>query len=208
MSNSKNEYARKHKKNSLLGSITAEMDTKGEVKGSVIETFKDLVIGVVGGGLIGSAIGKYSLLAGAALTGVGYYVKNKLTTTIGFGMMAANGFQKKTDEVSGLDGETAGLEGAKERILTFKETFSQKLFLDKLIKKKPESGTNGVGEVQYFVYPNLEGKELDMSALERLENQVAQSGMEYSKHLQDSESTGEIGEIGEVGGIDLSEKIY
>ena len=208
MSNSKNEYARKHKKNSLLGSITAEMDTKGEVKGSVIETFKDLVIGVVGGGLIGSAIGKYSLLAGAALTGVGYYVKNKLTTTIGFGMMAANGFQKKTDEVSGLDGETAGLEGAKERILTFKETFSQKLFLDKLIKKNPESGTNGVGEVQYFVYPNLEGKELDMSALERLENQVAQSGMEYSKHLQGSESTGEIGEIGEVGGIDLSEKIY
>lgn len=211
MSNNKNVYARKHKKNSLLGNITAEMETKGDGKASAIETFKDLVIGVVGGGLVGSAIGKYSLLAGAAVTGTGYYIKNKLVTSLGFGMMAANGFQKKEDSVSGLDGETAGLEGAKERVLAFKDTFSQKLFLDKLVKKKPESGTNGVGEVQYFVYPNqnLEGKELDMSALERLENQVAQSGMEYGKHLQSGESEDEsTGEIGEVGQIDLSEEIY
>ena len=52
-----------------------------------------------------------------------------------------------------------------------------------LLKEKTEEGTKGVGAVETYTYPQ-ENKELDFSALNRLENQILQSGAEYQKSVQ------------------------
>ena len=160
----KNSYAKAAQKKSLLGEITADLETKGDIKNTAIETLKDVVIGVVAGGVAGSAIGRASLLIGAAVTGLGHYYKSRLASVFGIGMMAANGFQQTDTQMKGTpkEGMEGALEGAKERMMNFKDTFSQKLFLDKVLKskevKKEEETTKGIGEVQYFTYP--ENKEL------------------------------------------------
>ena len=94
----KNQYQKRSRKKSLLGEIVETQETKGDVKGSLIETGKDLVIGVIGGGIVGALIGKTSLLIGAAVTGIGHYANNRLASIFGFGMMASNGFQPKKME--------------------------------------------------------------------------------------------------------------
>jgi hypothetical protein len=107
------------------------------------------------------------------------------------------------------DGLEGVLEGAKERVMNFKDTFGQKLFLDKVLKskeqKKEEETTKGVGEVQYFTYPENkelgEGKELDLTALDRLEKQVIESGNSFSK------GTGNL-PAQEMGEIDPSEQNF
>jgi hypothetical protein len=182
---SKNHYRRQAEKESLLGSITKELPTEGNVKNSAIETVKDIVIGVVAGGVTGSAIGRASFLIGAAVSGLGHYYKHRLASIFGVGMMAANGFQ--SSGVNGL-GEPEGFEGVKERVMNFKDTFSQKLYLDKLPmlkSKQKKEATNGMGDVQYFTYP--ESKELlgegspDLTSLDRIEKQIADSAASFSQ---------------------------
>jgi len=192
---SKNSLERAAQKKSMLGEITADLETKGDIKNTAIETLKDVVIGVVAGGVAGSAIGRASLIIGAAVTGIGHYYKSRLASVFGVGMMAANGFQPSaTTPLKGTpkEGLEGTLEGAKDRVMNFKETFGQKLFLDKIMKPKApaetkEETTKAVGEVQYFTYPeNKElgestATELDLTALDRLEKQVVKSGDEFSK---------------------------
>lgn len=170
-------------KRALHGTDTAKT-TGVKVKESVIQTGKDLLIGVIGGGIAGAVIGKPSLLIGVGITGYGHYAKKPTLTTFGIGMMAASGFNAGTT-TQGIDGFSA--EDVKARIKSFKESFASKLFLDKIIKKKTEDGANGVGAVQYYDYPH-ENKELDFSALDRLQNQIVQSGIDYKKTMQGLES--------------------
>ncbi len=208
---SKNSYERASQKKSLLGEITKDLDTKGDIKNSAIETVKDVVIGVVAGGVAGSAIGRASLIIGAAVTGLGHYYKSRLASVFGIGMMAANGFQQTDSQMKGTpkEGLEGTLEGAKERVMNFKDTFSQKLFLDKIMKskeqKKEEETAKGIGEVQYFTYPENkelgEGKELDLTALDRLEKQVIESGNSFSN------GTGNL-PAQEMGEIDPSEQNF
>jgi hypothetical protein len=210
MDKKKNHYERQAQKKSLLGSITKDLDTKGDVKNSAIETLKDLVVGVIGGGVVGAALGRASLAVGAVVTGIGHYAKSRLASIFGVGMMASGGFQKQ-EAVSGTE-STGVLDGVKERVQGFKESLSQKLFLDKILKsKKQDAGaTNGMGEVQYFVYPpskELEGatdNELDMTALERIERQVAESGEEFTRNQQMKG----ILPADEMGSLDSEERIY
>lgn len=166
----KNRYSSKSKKKSFLAGINSGLPTKGNVKNTVLETGKDLLVGVIGGGLVGAAIGKPSLMIGTLVTGVGHYMDNRLATLFGIGIMASNGFQKG-QTVSGLE----GLDGVKERLQVYKDTFSEKLYLDKIIRKKA-AGTSGFGDVQYFSYPNeING---DLAALDTIEQQLAESGMQ------------------------------
>ena len=177
----KSKYKRKR---ALHGTDTAKT-TGVKVKDSLIQTGKDLLIGVIGGGIAGAVIGKSSLLIGAGVTGYGHFAKKPTLTTFGIGMMAASGFNAGTNTTNGIDGFSA--EDVKARIMNFKDSFTSKLFLDKIIKKKTEDGANGVGAVQYYDYPN-DNKELDFSALDRLQNQVVQSGIDYKKSMQGIES--------------------
>lgn len=204
---SKNSYERAAHKKSLLGGITKDLDTKGDIKNSAIETLKDVVIGVVAGGVAGSAIGRASLIIGAAVTGVAHYYGNRLGSIFGMGMMASNGFQQTNEQMKGTpkEGLEGMIEGAKERVMNFKDTFQQKLFLDKVLKKdeKKEEGTKGVGDVQYFTYPEnkeLGESELDMTALDRLEKQIENSGSAFSK-MSGTENSDEM----EFGDNDPSE---
>jgi hypothetical protein len=140
METKKTAYEKKAKKKNLLSSITSDLETHHDVKNTAIETGKDVVVGVLGGGVVGSAIGRASLLIGVAVTAVGHYTKSRLASIFGIGMMAANGFQKSDSSVSGLEGNM--IDDAKERVITFKDNFSQKLYLDKIPKiKKPEKET-------------------------------------------------------------------
>lgn len=176
---SKSKYKRKR---ALHGTETAKA-TGVKVKESAIQTGKDLLIGVIGGGIAGAVIGKPSLLIGIGVTGYGHFANKPTLSTFGIGMMASSGFTAQG--TNGVDGFSA--EDVKARIMSFKDSIASKLFLDKIIKKKPEENTNGVGAVQYYEYPN-ENKELDFSALDRLHNQVVQSGIDYKKSMQGIES--------------------
>jgi hypothetical protein len=175
MAKKKNQYKSNARKKNFLKGMNEELPTKGNVKNTVLETGKDLLVAVLGGGLIGSAIGRPSLAIGLVTTGTGHYTQNRLLTLLGIGMMAANGFQKGK-AVNGLE----GLDGVKERLMAYKENFSEKLYLDKIIKKKSAAAaTNGIGELQYFNYNNdLSG---GLNALESIENQLIESGMQFQQ---------------------------
>ena len=171
MSKKKNRYSQKAKKKHFLSGMNEELPTKGNAKNTLLETGKDILIGVLGGGLIGAVIGKPSLAVGIITTGAGHYTDNKLIQLLGIGMMAANGFQK-SGAVSGLE----GLAGVKERLQAYKESMSEKFYLDKILKKK--GATNGIGELQYFSYPgsSVNG---ELAALDDIENQLAESAMQF-----------------------------
>src|SRR5258708_16117902 len=88
---------------------------------TAVETGKDLLIGVVGGGLAGAAIGKSSLLAGILVTGAGHYMNNRYVQLVGLGMMASNGFQRSPSGTNGLDA-TAEINN---RLIPSKNSFPQ-----------------------------------------------------------------------------------
>lgn len=185
----KSKYKRKR---ALHGAVTADKTVSEKVKDSAIQTGKDLLIGVIGGGIAGAVIGKSSLLIGAAVTGYGHYSQKPTVATFGIGMMAASGFNAGTNSTQGIDGFSK--EDVKARLMNFKDSFTSKLFLDKVFKKKEQSGqeektdtsTKGVGEVDDYTSTNP-NKELDFSALNRLENQILKSGAEYQKSIQGME---------------------
>lgn len=177
----------KKKKRGLHGTSTSKT-TGAKVKDSAIQTGKDLLIGVIGGGIAGAVIGKPSLLIGAGVTGYGHYANKPTLTIFGIGMMASGGINAKVNGTQGINGFSK--EDMKARIMSFKDSIVAKLFLDKIIKKKNtgESAANGIGAVQYFTYPN-QNKELDFSALDHLEKQIQQSGAEYQKSIRGMEDT-------------------
>lgn len=195
MAKKKSKVQANAKKKKFLQGFTQPLDTKSNVQNSLLETGKDLIIGVVGGGFAGAAIGKPSLLIGIAITGTGHFMNNRLLTSLGMGMMASNGFQSKS--LKGVD----GIEDMKERLETYKNSFLEKTYVDKIkvLQKGKEKATDGVGEVQYFTYPQnlLEGVTDEMDALNRIENHIANQG------LQRSQITG----ITEIEGLDEIEPL-
>ena len=197
MAKKKNRFKASATKNKMMAGNAQPLDTKGKPINSLLETGKDLLIGVVGGGFAGAAMGKPSLIIGIVTTGVGHYMNNRLLASLGMGMMASNGFQTKT--VSGVD----GLDGVKERMKAYKDSFIEKTYIDKLkaIQAGKSKGTNGMGEVQYFTYPQnmLEGATDDFSLLNQIENQIANTGLQYSN----------VNGLDEIGSMDdFSEAIY
>jgi hypothetical protein len=184
----KKQYSKKAKRKGFLEGFGSQLNARGSVKNTALETGKDILIGVLGGGLIGAAIGKPSLIVGIVTTGVGHYSGNKLTQLLGIGIMAANGFQKNTT-VSGLE----GMDGVKERVQAFKQSLSDKFYLDK-IKKKTSSGTSGFGDLQYFSYPNG-----DLAALDAIEGQLSDSAMQFQG--------GELPEL-EIGQLDMEDRLF
>lgn len=200
MSKKKSTKASKAKKAHVLA-IAQELDTKGDAKNSAIESVKDLVVGVIGGGLAGAAVGKPSLLVGFGTSLIGHYMGSSMATSFGLGMMASGGYQISSGAVNGL----SGLDGAKERMKAFGTNIKQRLYLDKIIKPKEESkekeeGTNGVGSVQYFKYPQKETQELDMSGLDEIENAIARSGEQFQQKQMS-------GTYDEVSGLE-EDKLY
>ncbi|MHB8260462.1 MAG: hypothetical protein ACYDCN_08515 [Bacteroidia bacterium] len=172
---------RKHKpknKKALHGTgVPAGFNAK--IKESAIETGKDILIGVIGGGVTGLVLGKTSLLIGAAVTGYGHFENKPFFKTFGLGMMMGGG-ASAANSMSGLG--TASAEEIKARIVSFKDSFLNKLYLDKLFPKTVETpakpAVNGLGE-----------GELDFSELTKLEQKLLQSGQDFQKKNEGANKT-------------------
>jgi len=176
MSNTKNAYAQKAKRRKLV-ELTKKLETKNNLKNSAIETGKDLVVGAVIGGTAGALVGKPSLLVGIGVTLAGHYFGHPLATSFGVGMMASGGYQIGQAAMNGTDG-LEGMDAVKARFKAFTQNLKERLYIDKIIKPKPaattNTGTAGLGEVQYFRYPAQEtvnGPD-DFSGLDAIENQL------------------------------------
>lgn len=191
----KGRYTKKGKRQTMMQGFGSDLKTEGNIKNTAIETGKGILVGVLGGGLLGAAIGKPSFVVGILTTGVGHYSGNKLTQMLGIGMMAANGFIKTNATVSGIE----GLDGVKERLQAFKENFSEKLYLDKLKMKGINDGsTSGFGGLQYFSYPNQ-----DLAALDAIENQLTDSAMQFQGGLPESD----FGQV-DMGDVSMEERLF
>jgi hypothetical protein len=200
MAKSKNSYQKAALKKTLSG--TEDGTTGEKMKDAATELGKDIVVGVIGGGVAGAALGRLSFLVGAAVSGVGHFAKSRIASALGLGMMASGTYQT----VSGMNGKPAeGLDGVKERLLALKDDMKKRIFLDKVLKAKEkkdektdENGTNGLGQVQYFLYPNTEESvgELDFSSLDKIHQSI-----------QNNATNGLNGEE-EMGIVEPSEKIY
>jgi len=207
----KNSYEKKAQKKQLLEGVAAE-HAKGNLKKTALETGRDILIGAVGGSLAGAVLGRSSFLVGIAVTGVGHYMGSNGAAAFGVGMMASGGYQAVAGAMNGTEKE--GFEGVKDRMAAFKEEFKRKLFLDKIIKskkkedEKSDEGANGMGEVQYFTYPNgkeLEGAADHLDTLNRIEKQVAESAQQFE--AKQSVSGGMNGQE-EIGMMDVSEQNF
>lgn len=206
----KNSYVKKAQKKQVLDGVAAE-HAKGDLKKTAMETGRDILIGAVGGGLAGAVLGRSSFLVGIAVTGVGHYMGSNGAAAFGVGMMASGGYQAVAGAMNGTEKE--GFEGVKERMSAFKEEFKRKLFLDKIIKgkkkedeKSDEQTTNGMGDVQYFTYPNgkeLEGAADHLKVLDEIEKKVEASAKQF-----ETKNSVSGGMNGEMGMMDVSEQNF
>lgn len=214
MGKNKNSYQKAALKKTLSG--TADASTGAKVKDAATELGKDLVVGVIGGGIAGAVLGRLSFVVGAAVTGVGHYAKSRIASALGLGMMASGTYQA----MSGMNGKPAsGLNGIKERLLALKDDMKKRIFLDKVLKakekkeEKTDEGTNGLGQVQYFVHPNSEESmgAIEMNELDKIQKQIQESGMKYNQvtGVEVDLLSGEEDLNGsEMGEVDPSEKNY
>ena len=178
----KNKQANKAK----VSALVHKLETKGSAKNSAIESLKDLVVGVVGGGLAGAAFGKPSLLFGLGTSLIGHYMGSSTATSFGLGMMASGGYQI-TSGTNGVNGLGA-VDAAKERIKAFGKNLKARFYIDKIIKpKKKDEGTDGMGNVQYFKYPSDE-KALDLGALNSIEDQITREAEKQMSGADDDVS--------------------
>ncbi|QHS60825.1 hypothetical protein [Chitinophaga agri] len=187
----KNRYQKAATKQATLAKLSSRLDTKGDIKHSAMETGKDLLIGVLGGGLVAALIGKPAFLVGLGVTGIGHFAGNTLASTFGLGMMAGGNIVGGS--ISGVD----GLDGAKERVQAFKDSMLQRTYLDKFVKKDAVNGT--VGALQYFDYSQMSGASdnpelYGMGALDEIEQSLADVGL---ARLQGAEDIGVIGSLSE-----------
>lgn len=144
---------------------------------------------------LGAAFGKHSFFMGIPIVLLGAYKKNLYIIAAGTGMMLSNGFQKPasaaptTQGIDGFDFKKIAAD-AKDRVGTFFENFKEKLYLPKSQPQATETTTEGLGEdqVTYFVNP-YSNKELDMSAIDRIQEQIAKmnesgaSGLEVDREF-------------------------
>lgn len=164
------------KQNALTGTgnVMEHPVAQAVAKGGLV-----LLTAIAAGGA-GAALGKHSLIAGVPVTLVGFHKKNPYIIAAGLGLTLSNGFQnqnKTATNVQGVDGFDLKqvAEGAKDRVGTFFKNFSEKLYLD---KGEPSAtaglaGDNKEDQVTYFVNPYNDSKELDMSAIDRIQEQIA-----------------------------------
>lgn len=167
----KNQYQQKAKKKSIMEGFNNPDATKGDWQSTLALTGVTVLV-ALGGGVAGAALGKPALLVGAGVTGAGHYTGNRLATMLGLSMMASGGFLSGNKTVNGIK----GLDGAKERIKQFKYELTQKLYLDKIKKKKPDEGKKavaGMGTVQYFNYPELAAYYNNNANLDIIEAQIS-----------------------------------
>ncbi len=165
------------KSHSLFG-ITSE------AKSSYMDTAKEgglILLAAIAASGAGAAIGKHSLIAGVPLTLIGIHRKNKYLIAAGLGLALSNGFQKQnqSQSVQGVNGFDLKqmAQGAKDRVGTFFENFKGKFYLSPATVATATDGLeeeNKDEQVSYFVNPYNGAGELDTSAIDRVQEQIAE----------------------------------
>jgi len=124
-------------KNKTIKNKSEESETKPEKwKDTAKDVGTDLVVGVLGGGLVAAAIGKPAFLVGLAISSYGHYSENKNISALGLGMMASG-------TMTAINGKT-GAPTLSERLNEFKEELKRKLFIDKIFVSDKKSTVNGI----------------------------------------------------------------
>lgn len=163
-----------------------------------------LVAGI-SGGFAGAAMGRWSILGGILATGTGEVIGSPELTSFGVGMMASNLIP--AEGLGATEEKKSGFAKMKDRMKTYGKGIMQKFYLDKVIKKKPTTATttqtatttanttttqsettSGIGEVQYFKYPQSEPDEMDLRELEKYENEIKKSAETF---VQENETSAE-----------------
>jgi hypothetical protein len=171
MGRKRRKSKRKHHRKSFgLSGISGAMEHP--VVGTIAKGGLVLLAAIAAGGA-GAALGKHSLIAGVPVTLIGFHKKNPYLIAAGLGLTLSNGFQlanqaAPVQAVEGFDMKQIA-EQAKDRVGTFFKNFSEKLYIS-----KPVEGLEGSDQVTYFVNPYNSAKELDMSAIDRVQEQIAQ----------------------------------
>ncbi len=127
---SKRQFVNQTKKNATQKTGQTENSSE-KWKDTAKGVGTDLVVGVLGGGLVAAAIGKPALLVGLAISGYGHYAQNKMISALGLGIMASG-------TMSALNSKAVA-PTLNERVRAFGEELKRKLFLDKLLKTKVEN---------------------------------------------------------------------
>ncbi|HTA27890.1 MAG TPA: hypothetical protein VK809_08880 [Bacteroidia bacterium] len=212
-----NQYKKKAKKKHLLGETTATSHHDKTMKESALDTAKNTPIDIgaaIGGGFVGSAIGKPSLVTGAIISGLSHFFKNKLGSMSRIGSMfgvgiMAGGFAKSSGGVSGTDDKKKSGEAAKERMKSYGEDLKQRLYLDKIPStkktedKKTENKksstekeeTKPVNGTENFYYPETEPRsknEMDLSALEEFQEELQVSANHHREKRKKEHEGGEV----------------
>ncbi len=180
----KRNNRKKNKPKGLFGAPSASANKK-----AIGDTLKEgglILLSAIAAGGAGAAVGRHSLLVGLPVTLLGIYKNNKYVTAAGLGLVLSNGFQLKkqaqtTEGVDGFDLKMLAIE-AKDRVGTFFQNFSEKLYLP-----KGSEGTNGLGEddqVTYFINPHSD-KEIDMTAIDRIQEQIADMNKPMNGNLNE-----------------------
>lgn len=173
---------RKSKRRTKGAGLPGEVAALTKKHGLGMSTKEGLLLAVtsIAAAGAGAALGKHSLLPGLALTIWGVHKQNKFLTAAGLGVSVTSGYKsltsgRATTGMEGLDAKTAITE-AKDRVTNFFQNFSEKLYLP---KSSPETVNGLAGEeepVTYFVNPYSRPKELDMSAIDKIQAQIAEMG--------------------------------
>lgn len=157
-----------------LKSKFLEEKSEGDLKNSGLKTLADIGLSVIVGGGLGAVIGKPAFLIGLGGTFAGHYTGINWITPIGVGMMASSNLIGG-DSVSGFD-----LQGAKDRLLNFKDSLLHRTYLDKVIKKPSSENTNGEGT------SGLGNVNEYNKALNDIEAQLVQSAMDFQRSKGES----------------------
>jgi hypothetical protein len=131
-------YDLRSKRRALAGdAFISETKPNNKFKTTAEGMGRDVLIGVLGGGLASALLGKYSFIIGLGVAGFGHYSENKALSALGLGMMASGTFMALTGKKQ--DEKKPKSDRIKERLEAFKEELKQKFFLDKILtEKQPE----------------------------------------------------------------------
>ena len=137
---------------------------------------------LIGGGFLGNVIGKPSVAIAMPILLYGVWQKKTWLLQLGGGMCLGYSVKREPAQATQTDSEVNGFdikqiaEGAKGRAMDFFHSFAEKLYIPASVLPSGSSGETTQGlddQVTYFVNP-YGNKELDMSALDKVQEQIAQ----------------------------------
>jgi len=178
--------------------LLEDIPTKGDMGNTLIKTFSQVTVGVIGGGLLSALIGKPSFLLGLGTAGLGNYFGSSWAAPLGIGMMASSHIVSD----SGSSAPVNGVEGfdfkeevgkAKDRLMTLKDSFIHKTYMDKIFKgkagdtktKQTSQRKIGDGEENPENVNGLSDTPSDsVQELDKIEQQLITAAMEFQKKQQ------------------------